>query len=805
MKKILFFLIWLLYNTMAAQIVTVRDNSSREVLPNVLIKDKNEKSLSTDINGKIDISDLDKSGDITIYHSSYLPYVLNEDEKSGKVQEIRMTTRTVVLDEIVLSANRQKEHKIDVPYTINVIHQKEIEFANQATSADLLQNTGAVFVQKSQMGGGSPVLRGFEANKTLIVVDGVRMNNAIYRAGHLQDVISLDANMLERTEVLFGPSSTLYGSDALGGVMHFYTKNAEFSNSEKMLVKANAFTRYATANEEKTGHIDFNLGRKNFASITNITYSDFGDLMSGNTNLAGTSATWDRNYYVKRFGSRDSMIKNPNNSLQVGTAYSQLDIMQRFNFRTGEFLTHNINLQYSQSSNIPRYDRLTEYNGSNLKYAEWNYGPQKRLLAAYTLNYSKKNALSDNVKLITAYQKLDQDRISRRFGSNIRNTQMEDVKVGSINIDAFKLLKLEHELRYGAELQANNVLSTANNLQIINGAETPAATRYADGGNKMNTIGVYVSHAWEVTKNFVITDGLRFTANSLESKFDDTLLFKTPYTIASQKNTAVTGNLGFTWKEDNDYKVSLFANTGFRTPNIDDMSKLFESGGNVMIVPNENLKPEYATNFEMSVSKVVDSKFKFDFTAFYTLLDNALVLSDYKYNGQDSVTVNGLKRKVQAMQNKNKAYIYGFTGGVQFDFNRNISFKSIINYTYGRYDDVTTDTVMPLDHIPPVFGQTSLMFKEKNTDAEFFVRYQGIKSSKDYSSSGEDNAQYSADQINGYTPGWFTINVRLGYNITRNLRVNASCENLTDNRYRIFASGVNAPGRNFIFSLRYKM
>ncbi|MDI1354738.1 MAG: TonB-dependent receptor [bacterium] len=805
MKKIIFFVAWLLCNMLAAQVITIRDNSSRETLPNVLLRDKNEKSLSTDNTGRVDITELDKSGDILVYHSSYLPYSLSEDEKAGKIQELRLTTRAVVLDEIVLSANRQKENKIDVPYTINVIHQKEIEFGNQATSADVLQNTGAVFVQKSQMGGGSPVLRGFEANKTLLVVDGVRMNNAIYRAGHLQDVIGLDANMLERTEVLFGPSSTIYGSDALGGVMHFYTKNAEFSGSEKMLVKTNAFVRYASANEEKTGHIDFNLGWKNFAAITNITYSDFGDLMSGTTNLAGSAKSWDRNYYVKRFGNRDSMVKNSNTNRQVGTAYTQVDFMQRFSFRSSQYVTHNLNFQYSQSSNIPRYDRLTEYNGTNLKYAEWNYGPQKRLFAAYTLNYSKKTMLSDNVKLIAAYQKIDQDRISRRFRSNNRTTQMEDVTVRSINIDAVKVLKEKNELRYGAELQANNVVSTANNLQLLTGAESPAATRYADGGNKMNTIGIYVSHAWEVSKNFVITDGLRFTANSLESKFNDTLLFKAPYSVASQKNSALTGNLGFTWKEDNNYKVSLFANTGFRTPNIDDMSKLFESGGNIMIVPNKNLKPEYATNFELSLSKVINSKFKFDFTAFYTLLDNALVLSDFKYNGQDSVTVNGSKRKVQAMQNKNKAYIYGFTGGVQFDFNSNISFKSIINYTYGRYNDLALDSVIPLDHIPPVFGQTSLLFKERNTDAEFFVRYQGIKSSKDYSPSGEDNAQYSADQVNGYMPAWFTLNLRVGYNITKKFRINASCENITDNRYRVFASGVNAPGRNFIFSLRYKM
>ncbi|NJN34367.1 MAG: TonB-dependent receptor plug domain-containing protein [Saprospiraceae bacterium] len=67
-------------------------------------------------------------------------------------------------------------------------------------------------------------MRGFEASRVLLVVDGVRMNNLIYRSGHLQNAITVDQNMLDRVEVLFGTASTVYGSDALGGVVHFFTK-----------------------------------------------------------------------------------------------------------------------------------------------------------------------------------------------------------------------------------------------------------------------------------------------------------------------------------------------------------------------------------------------------------------------------------------------------------------------------------------------------------------------------------------------------------------------------------------------------
>jgi hemoglobin/transferrin/lactoferrin receptor protein len=803
MKKILFFYGFIACLTMKSQIITIRDNSTREPIENAIIVDKNNKSVISNSQGKADLSSLDKTDVLSLKHAAFMSLQF-KDTLSGKMV-LNLIAKVVILDEVVLAANKVSEHKIDVPYSIQVIKQKDIEFGNQPTSAEVLQNTGAVFVQKSQMGGGSPILRGFEANKVQIVVDGVKMNNAIYRGGHLQDVITLDPNMLERTEVIFGPSSTIYGSDALGGVMHFYTKNAEFSTDSNLLIKANAMIRYATVNKENTGHIDFNLGWKNFASITNITTSDFGDMMSGTSKLTSSPNNWDRVFYAQQFGNRDSMVVNNNNNLQVGTAYKQTDIMQRFSLKTGAHLVHGLNLQYSESSNIPRYDRLTEISGKTLRFAEWNYGPQKRLMAAYSINYDKKTLISDNIKVIAAYQKIDQDRISRRFQNVNRATQMEDVTVLSVNLDAAKKIKEKHELRYGAEIQSNDVKSTAKSTNILTNSVSPAATRYADNGNSMNTVGIYFSHVLEVNKNFVISDGLRFTSNKLESNFKDTTFFKFPYTKASQNNQAITWNLGFTWKEEDNYKISLLANTGFRTPNIDDMSKVFESAGNIIIVPNEKIKPEYATNFELGLSKIFDGKYKFDFTGFYTTLENALVQADFKFNRLDTIQINGMKRKVQAVQNKNKAYIYGFTAGLQFDLNKNISFKSIINYTYGRYTDAKKDSVFALDHIPPVFGQSSIIFKDKNIDAEFFVRYNGKKSRADYSTSGEDNALYSADPINGLMPAWFTINLRIGYNITKNFRLNASFENMTDNRYRVFASGINAPGKNFIISLRYKL
>lgn len=189
--------------------------------------------------------------------------------------------KSVDLDEIVVSVNKTEEMKRQVAAQISVITSKQIQFDNPQTSADILSNTGQILVQKSQQGGGSPVIRGFEASRILLVIDGVRMNNLIYRGGHLQSVITLDPSILDKVEVYFGPSSTVYGSDALGGTIHFMTKKPKLDATGKKTLSVNAMQRFSSVNNGVSTHMNFNLGFKKFASLTSITYNKFRDLKMG--------------------------------------------------------------------------------------------------------------------------------------------------------------------------------------------------------------------------------------------------------------------------------------------------------------------------------------------------------------------------------------------------------------------------------------------------------------------------------------------------------------------------------------------
>jgi len=193
-------------------------------------------------------------------------------------QTIKDTTKINQLEEVILSSVRVPKKKEVLPIQVESINLKQIEFQNFQNTADLLSNSGTLVVQKSQQGGGSPTIRGFEASRVLLLVDGIRMNNLIFRSGHLQNVITVDENLLENVDIFYGPTSTLFGSDALGGTINMTTKKAKFLSAKTPTFSGTISTRYSSVNEEKSGHFDFNYAQENWASLTSFSYNDFGDL-----------------------------------------------------------------------------------------------------------------------------------------------------------------------------------------------------------------------------------------------------------------------------------------------------------------------------------------------------------------------------------------------------------------------------------------------------------------------------------------------------------------------------------------------
>ncbi|MEI7726972.1 MAG: TonB-dependent receptor [Bacteroidota bacterium] len=783
-----------------AQQVKVFDKSDLQPISQVSISNQGKTHMViTNTDGVADLTGFNSTDSLYFTHVAFQSFkVLKSGMPSSS--KIYLTENVIKLDEFVITGNRSEEKRSDLPNKIEVIQAKNIAFNNPQNAGIMLEQTGQVFVQTSQLGGGSPVLHGFEANKVLLVVDGIRMNNAIYRAGHLQNAITVDPFGLASTEILYGPGSTIYGSDALGGVINFITKDPVLSTTGKMEIHGNLLGRFSSANTEKTGGINLNLGWKKLAVLLNFSYSDFGDLREGKVRNPAYGTFGERIYYAGTDNGKDVTMVNDKPWIQKGSAYSQYNFLGKVLFQPSVHSKYTLNVQYSNSSDIPRYDRLTEMqNDSTMSYAEWYYGPQARFLGSLKAEYNLNGVIFDHASFIIGYQYVKEDRIQRGFGSSKKKFNLETVGVFSFNADFDKKLASKDNLHYGIELDYNKVGSTAYNENIKTGAITyDRATRFPDQKANMMYFSAFASNNWKISQALEFSQGIRFNYVTLDAAYSDAMvkIAAIPFDPnITQKNTALNGYLGLVATPGHDWKFSLIGSTGFRAPNMDDLTKINVVEANTIVVPNPDLKPEYSYNVELSVAKTILGKVRIEGTGFYNWLKNAQVIRPFAYNGQDSITIDGTKYQTLAPVNTGNAFICGLQGSILAQVTRSFSILSNLTYTYG-YDETAS---LPLDHIPPVFGMTSFRLEVKKFKGDFYVMYNGWKRISQFSNSGEDNEQYATPYG---MPSWYTLNLKLSYQIERHVNIELGMENILDENYRKFASGISSPGRNIIVALR---
>lgn len=784
-------------NQVQAQFIEVLDASNLQPLEGVSIYNKAEQSVITNSRGKANLGIFSENDTLYFRYYGYDNKKIAKYEAAGMVL---LSEKIFETEQVVVSANKWEQDKKEIPNEIVKISQKEIAFNNPQNSADLLGQTGQVYIQKSQMGGGSPMFRGFNANSVLIVVDGVRMNNAIYRSGNLQNVINLDASAMEEVEVIFGPGSVMYGSDALGGVMDFHTKKAHFATEGNLLIGGSGFVRYGSANQEKTANLTLNIAGKRLASLTTFTYSDFDDLRVGSVRPSDeVYQDWGkRNEYVERIGGKDSVISNSNPLIQKQSGYSQWNLMQKLTYQISDNLQAEYALHYTSSSDIPRYDRLIQKRDGKLRFAEWYYGRQLWVMNYGKLTWYAKNKAFDAMRVIVANQQVEESRHNRRFGNDWLGSRVENVSMTSFNIDFDKDLQddSKHQIFYGVDFNYNDVNSSATQKNSVSNEVRPLDTRYPDEGSTMTMAAAYFNYKWNISKKMTATAGARYTQIWTEANFDSKEFFDFPFDEAKVNTGAFNGSLGLAFRPTDSWQLNANLSSGFRAPNVDDLGKVFDSQPGSVVVPNPNLAPAYTYNAEIGISKTFINRVRVSATGYYTILNDAMVLRNSTFNGQDSIVYDGLLSGVVSYQNTDIGYIYGVSSQIEAAITDKFKFKSTFNYVYG-FDDVSE---IRLPDTPPAFGLVSLKYQNKRFRVEGLVNYQFR--SVDFDKMSPEDQGDAIFYPENFIPSWWTLNLRSSYQINKIVSANLSAENILDHYYQSYGSGIGGAGRNFILALR---
>jgi hemoglobin/transferrin/lactoferrin receptor protein len=753
---------------------------------------------TTNSKGEADISDFKQVSTIQLMSLGYQTAYVNFDLLKAAEFKYYLQPSNLNLHELVISGTRWAQSSDEVPSKITTISSKDVTLLNPQTAADLLSVSGQVFVQKSQQGGGSPMIRGFATNRLLYTVDGVRMNTAIFRSGNIQNVINLDPFATQSTEVLFGPGSVIYGSDAIGGVMSFQTLKPKFSLTDSLRVSGKADLRYSSANQEKTGHFDVNLGWKKWALVTSFSSWNYDDLRQGSHG----PEDYVKPYHVERINDSDQVVFQDDDNLQVPTAYSQINLMQKVRFKPNTKWDFEYGFHYSNTTSYGRYDRHNRERNGLPRYAEWDYGPQKWMMNNFTITHKNATWAYDQVVLRLAVQNFEESRIDRNLNAIDRNETQEKVDAYSANLDFRKTISAKNDLFYGVEFVENVVNSTGSITDITTDTETVGPARYPN--SKWYSIAAYVNEEYHLRENLILQAGMRYNQFILDADFsNNTDFYPFPFTTASINDGALTGSLGAVYRPTPTLVFSGNFGTAFRAPNVDDMGKVFDSEPGSVVIPNPDLTAEYAYNVDLGVAKVFSHFLKIDVTGYYTILNNAMVRRNSTLNGQDSIMYEGELSQVQSVQNAAQATVYGIQTGVELKITKSWSFSSNLNYQVGE-EEMDDGTISPSRHAAPLFGMLRLKYTHKKWNIELYNYYQGLRKAADLAVEERSKDEIYAKDADGnnYSPAWYTLNLKAMYSISTHFLVNVGIENITDQRYRAYSSGVSGAGRNFVISAR---
>ena len=559
------------------------------------------------------------------------------------------------LANVVVSASRQQISNLKTPYSVSVFQQKDIEKLASRATPDMLSNIPGVFIQKTNLGGGSAFVRGLTGNQTLLIIDGIRFNNSTFRYGPNQYLNNIDPSIISKIELLKGSGSVQYGSDALTGVVNFFTLQPEFTAQKTFGGQLSA--RVATEGMELSEQLK-------------MTYT------SENTGIVFVGAN-------KQFGD---IVRGGGLGLQRPTGYNEWDFFGKIRQQLSKTWILEGLIQTTQQSQVPVFHKIQL---ENFKINEMDLQKYQRSYLKAIGQYE--NPLFKKIEFSVSQQtSIEQRKLQKNTSTTLR-AERDEINTMGILADVQSQFSSTWSAHSGIDYFNDRINSTREDINLTNNSIKALRGLYPnDAGYQYQS--VYSIHhldldAWQVET------GLRFHQNV--ASLPDTTLG-----LTKVKSSALVYSLGVARAISQG--ISIYANTssGFRAPNMDDLGSL----GIVDFryeLPAFDLKPEYSQNYEIGI-KISKAKFFQELTIFQTELENLITRI------KTSNVLQGYP--VYEKRNVDKAFLRGGEWSGRFDLSNSISAKANISYVYGQSATLNE----PMRRIPPLHGGFNLSYSRKN-------------------------------------------------------------------------------------------
>jgi len=659
--------------------------------------------------------------------------------------EIQLQPVSIQLNKsIVVTATKKELVSFETPDAVSVLTSLELKNTAPRSTAEALIGTTGVWMQKTNHGGGSPIIRGLTGNQTLLLIDGIRLNNGTFRYGPNQYFNTLDVFAIERVEVIRGKGSVLFGSDAIGGVINTITRSPEYF-SGKPKFGGRGKLKYMNKEMEQSAAGELSFQSKNIAILGNVTYKNFGDIFAGS----------------------DLGFEQP-------SGYRETGVNLKAKMRFGSNWQITPAFQYLNQNDVPRYDQVAQRG-----YQTYSYDPQVHQLVYAKAEHFSKNPFFRRISFTVSNQLSEETRKIQKENSVIFQQETDVVKTNGINIEFNSELSKNWEAVTGAEFYSDHVESGKTETNNETGDITQKRGLYPND-SEMKNFALFSQHSYTLNQ-FRFNFGGRFNLfriHTVDEEFGEVTL----------KPNSLVGNINIQYFTSEKQQFILSAYSAFRAPNINDISTFgnFDYG---IEIPSTDLSPENSVTLEAGYKKSAEI-LSFSVFAYNTRLNDQIERVESTYNGNEYID----GEKVYKKENISKSNISGIEleSGIKID--PHFSFINNITWTYGK----NLENDEPMRRIPPLNGKLALQYSK----SKFFAETEYFFAAKQERLSQGDIDDHRIPE--GGTPGWNIINLKASYS-WKIISLNAGLQNIFNQAYRIHGSGIDGYGRSFWLSLGFEI
>lgn len=653
------------------------------------------------------------------------------------------------IEEVQVTATRQAKAVSEVSAGVTVVGAERLRAESPHVAPEALKGQTGAWVQQTTPGQAAVIVRGLKGSEVLHLVDGMRLNNAFFRNAPSQYLALVDGQMLERVEVLRGPSASLYGSDAMGGVVQVISAMPRFDDDE-IKSRARLFGRYSSAHEASLTRAEYATGNRIFGIGGGITYQDVGDRRAGDGRTLTPSAWRSK-------------------AANLALLYTPDD--QR---------TLSFSAQYLRQPSSPRYDELVAGFGQTEPASEvFSFEPNDRLFLHGKYHFEPASGFIDALDLDLAWQAIDDDRRTRDTGSREERRERNRSGLFGFTAQAESQLSGGHTLIYGLEHYADTVDSSRIATDIDSGDTRDVTSRFPDGST-MDSVAIYVTDQWQLTDRLDVNFGARY------SRFDTNLPEADRGVGATVQVDDLTGNAGLHFEVTPGVNLVANIGRGFRPPNIFDLGTLGPRPGNRFNTANSALQPESVITTDIGI-KVARDGWRAELIGWVANYSDKIVSVP-----TGDITAEG--REVVRSENLNRVALRGMEAGFSY-LGERVDLYGTLTSTWGE-ERSPGAAAEPADRIPPLNGRLGLMWQA--SDALTIEPFVAFAARQDRLSARD----IRDPRINpAGTPGWVTANLRLGWVIDEAWRVKLNLMNIGDLSYREHGSGIDAAGFDAVLSI----